>query len=268
MSMVRKRPHDEYALSLLAGEMIGLFASYLDERCRPMPAQRAREADACALDIGGTLTPAQYAEAVAIFIRERGWEIQSQLLTDSITFTCMKCPFGEGIKRAPSYCHLIGASLWWGAARYFGHGKVVFKRRIAVGDDHCDIRVYLKDTTEAESEAGIAHLSALSSSLESGDANVPANEMVRRLKERVRVLEHKIEELEDALEDRKVIEKAKGILMERLTLTEIEAMRRLQKKSQSRNKKLAEIARVISRPVRLSEGTGIHMRYRHHGRRH
>jgi hypothetical protein len=229
----------------LAVEAIGRFASLLDERSRHLSAHRPRGANACEVDVEGTLTATEYAEAVATFVQQQGGEIQYQLLSDHIAFSCTTCPFGERIKQAPSFCHLIGAGLWWGATRHFGYGKVIFKKRIAVGDDHCDIRVYLKKTAKAESEAGIAHLSAPGPFPKSVGADVPINETVRRLQARIRFLERRVEELEGALEERKVIERAKGILMERLKLTEVEAMRRLQKESQSRNRKLAEIAHII-----------------------
>jgi len=51
--------------------------------------------------------------------------------------------------------------------------------------------------------------------------------------------------LRDALETRKLIERAKGILMRRLNLSEEEAFRRMQRRSQNENKKLAEIAQAI-----------------------
>jgi two-component system, response regulator PdtaR len=51
--------------------------------------------------------------------------------------------------------------------------------------------------------------------------------------------------LREALEARKVIEKAKGILMRRLGLTEDEAFRRLQRQSQEGNRKLAQVAEAI-----------------------
>jgi two-component system, response regulator PdtaR len=52
-------------------------------------------------------------------------------------------------------------------------------------------------------------------------------------------------DLRQALEDRKVIERAKGILMKQRGLGEDEAFRRLQKVSRDENKKLAEVARMI-----------------------
>jgi response regulator NasT len=52
-------------------------------------------------------------------------------------------------------------------------------------------------------------------------------------------------DLQQALEDRKVIERAKGVLMKRADLTESDAFRRLQLLSSQKNKKMVEIARMI-----------------------
>lgn len=52
-------------------------------------------------------------------------------------------------------------------------------------------------------------------------------------------------DLKQALEDRKVIERAKGILMKRANLDESSAFRRLQKLASAKNRKLIEIAHVI-----------------------
>lgn len=51
--------------------------------------------------------------------------------------------------------------------------------------------------------------------------------------------------LQQALEDRKLIERAKGALMKRAELSEADAFRRLQLLSSQKNKKMAEIARMI-----------------------
>jgi two-component system, response regulator PdtaR len=58
-------------------------------------------------------------------------------------------------------------------------------------------------------------------------------------------LRQEVSDLREALEARKVIEKAKGILMRRLDLTEEEAFRRLQRQSQEGNRKLAQVAEAI-----------------------
>jgi two-component system, response regulator PdtaR len=51
--------------------------------------------------------------------------------------------------------------------------------------------------------------------------------------------------LRQALEDRKVVERAKGILMKRLRLDETEAFRRLRKRAADNNRKLAEVAQTV-----------------------
>jgi two-component system, response regulator PdtaR len=52
-------------------------------------------------------------------------------------------------------------------------------------------------------------------------------------------------DLKQALEDRKVIEKAKGILMKKVGLDEHDAFRRLQKLASDKNRKLIDIAQTI-----------------------
>ncbi|MBV8075451.1 MAG: response regulator [Planctomycetaceae bacterium] len=52
-------------------------------------------------------------------------------------------------------------------------------------------------------------------------------------------------DLKQALEDRKVIEKAKGLLMKKASLDEHDAFRRLQRLASDKNKKLIEVAQMI-----------------------
>jgi AmiR/NasT family two-component response regulator len=58
-------------------------------------------------------------------------------------------------------------------------------------------------------------------------------------------MREEIDNLREALEARKLIEKAKGVLMKRHDLEEDEAFRRLQKTATSRRTKLVEIAKEI-----------------------
>lgn len=58
-------------------------------------------------------------------------------------------------------------------------------------------------------------------------------------------LNKEVSDLRDALETRKLVERAKGILMRRLNLNEEEAFRRMQRRSQNENKKMSEIANAI-----------------------
>jgi response regulator NasT len=67
---------------------------------------------------------------------------------------------------------------------------------------------------------------------------------MRRFKE-FQALQQQADDLRQALEDRKLIERAKGILMKRASLNESDAFRRLQKLSSEKNQKMVEIARMI-----------------------
>ena len=67
---------------------------------------------------------------------------------------------------------------------------------------------------------------------------------MRRFRE-FRALQQQTDDLRQALEDRKIVERAKGILMKRAGLDEPEAFRRLQKLSSEKNQKMVEIARMI-----------------------
>ena len=58
-------------------------------------------------------------------------------------------------------------------------------------------------------------------------------------------LQKEANDLRQALADRKVIERAKGILMKRTGMEESDAFRRLQKLASEKNKKLIEIATMI-----------------------
>lgn len=53
------------------------------------------------------------------------------------------------------------------------------------------------------------------------------------------------DDLKQAMEDRKTIEKAKGVVMRRTGLSEADAFRRLQKLASSKSQKLVEVARMI-----------------------
>jgi len=73
----------------------------------------------------------------------------------------------------------------------------------------------------------------------------PAIALVRRRFEELQSLRREASDLRQALEDRKIIERAKGVLIKRAQIDEEEAFRRLQKLAMSRRQKLVEIAQVI-----------------------
>lgn len=74
---------------------------------------------------------------------------------------------------------------------------------------------------------------------------LPTILLARARFEEFRLLQREVADLREALEARKVIERAKGILMKRLGISEAEAFRRMQVQSQKENKKLVEIAWAI-----------------------
>jgi two-component system, response regulator PdtaR len=73
----------------------------------------------------------------------------------------------------------------------------------------------------------------------------PAIGIAMRRFEQFQALRKEATDLKQALEDRKVIEKAKGILMKKTNLDEHDAFRRLQKLASDKNRKLIEIAQMI-----------------------
>lgn len=58
-------------------------------------------------------------------------------------------------------------------------------------------------------------------------------------------LRQQVRDLTEALEIRKVVEQAKGILMKRLQISEAEAFRRLQRRAASQRRSIREIAEAV-----------------------
>jgi response regulator NasT len=73
----------------------------------------------------------------------------------------------------------------------------------------------------------------------------PAIRLAMHRFEQFEELRREASDMRQALEDRKIIEKAKGILMKELGLNEAEAFRRLQKTASAKNLKLIELAHTV-----------------------
>ena len=73
----------------------------------------------------------------------------------------------------------------------------------------------------------------------------PAIEVALARFEEFRTMEKEVDNLKDALEARKLVDRAKGILMDTQDLTEAEAFRRIQKMSMNMRKPMKEIAQAI-----------------------
>ena len=74
---------------------------------------------------------------------------------------------------------------------------------------------------------------------------VPAIEVALARFSEFRVLEQQVGDLKDALETRKLVDRAKGLLMDTQSLTEAEAFRKIQKMSMNTRKSMREIAEAI-----------------------
>ena len=72
-----------------------------------------------------------------------------------------------------------------------------------------------------------------------------AIELARLRQAEFEALEAQVEKAQQALEDRKLVERAKGLLMTALTVSEQEAFRRLQITARERNLRLVEVAQRI-----------------------
>jgi AmiR/NasT family two-component response regulator len=77
------------------------------------------------------------------------------------------------------------------------------------------------------------------------DALQTAVEVTVRRFEELEELEEQVENLEGALRRRAIVERAKGMLMERLALDEREAFERLRKRARSSNRTVVEVAQQV-----------------------
>jgi response regulator NasT len=84
----------------------------------------------------------------------------------------------------------------------------------------------------------------------------PAIAIAMRRFEQFQSLRKETSDLKQALEDRKLIEKAKGILMKKANLDEHDAFRRLQKLASDKNRKLVDIAQMILTAEEAFGGAG------------
>ncbi|GFP20836.1 two-component system, response regulator PdtaR [Candidatus Hakubella thermalkaliphila] len=99
-----------------------------------------------------------------------------------------------------------------------------------------------KELVERASRAGV--MSYLVKPFKKDDL-LPAIEVAMARYEEVKDLEGKVKELEKGFETRKLVDRAKGILMDTQGLTEAQAFRRIQKLSMDRRISMKEIAKTI-----------------------
>lgn len=87
---------------------------------------------------------------------------------------------------------------------------------------------------------------------------LPTIEVAMSRADEMNALTQEVTNLKDALETRKVVEKAKGILIETYGITESEAFRRIQKLSMNSRKPIRDVADaiILAREVNNPEPTG------------
>ncbi|HEV7128215.1 MAG TPA: response regulator [Ktedonobacterales bacterium] len=98
------------------------------------------------------------------------------------------------------------------------------------------------ETVERAKQAGVIHY--LTKPWRQSDIK-PAIEVALWRFQEFRALEKQVATLEDKLATRKVVEQAKGLLMQKQGLSEREAFRRIQKLSMNNRKSMREVAEAI-----------------------
>lgn len=101
---------------------------------------------------------------------------------------------------------------------------------------------YDQETVRKAKEAGVAAL--LTKPFRDQDL-WPAIELAFAHASEVEELKEEVEDLKESIETRKVIERAKGVLMQRQALTEPEAFRKMQKLAMDKRKSMRQIAEAI-----------------------
>lgn len=84
---------------------------------------------------------------------------------------------------------------------------------------------------------------------------IPAIEVALERFREFRALEKEVADLKDAFETRKLVDRAKGLLMDAQGLTEAEAFRKIQKMSMNSRKSMREVAEAILLTHQVEKGT-------------
>jgi two-component system, response regulator PdtaR len=98
------------------------------------------------------------------------------------------------------------------------------------------------DLIERAREAGVVHY--VTKPWRESDLKPAINIALSRFQE-FREIEDRVKNLEESLATRKVVERAKGVLMDKYKLTEQEAFRRIQKLSMNNRKSMKDVAEAI-----------------------
>jgi transcriptional regulator with GAF, ATPase, and Fis domain len=123
-------------------ERLGLTASSsLEQACREQSG------------IKGQLTREQYADLIVSLKNQIGGNFsRASSGVGTVRVVNSRCPFGDAVREAPELCRMTSSVFGGIAARNFGYAKVELRKRIAAGDDRCDVLIYLDRAAAAARE--------------------------------------------------------------------------------------------------------------------
>jgi response regulator NasT len=118
--------------------------------------------------------------------------------------------------------------------------------KVAIEDGICDIMLVINEAQKGDigSIEGAKSFVCMAKPLNRMNLINTIDLMVKN-RRRIKSLEDEIRDLKENLDTRKEVERAKGILMKNLKLTEPEAFKRIQKQSMDRGIPMKEIAKAI-----------------------
>lgn len=118
--------------------------------------------------------------------------------------------------------------------------------KILGGDRLCTIVLLTNETQKeyAESSADDLDLICLNKPLNKS-VLLQSIDFISRTKKRIKKLESEVSHLKKDIESRKLVDKAKGLLMQKLGLSEPDAYRKIQKQSMDSGVPMKDIAKVI-----------------------
>ncbi|MBI2311335.1 MAG: sigma 54-interacting transcriptional regulator [Betaproteobacteria bacterium] len=153
-------------------EYVGLAASgCLEDACREQAGLTA-----------GPLSSDQYADIIISLKNQIGGNFSRATSEPGVVRVVnTRCPFGDAVKEAPELCRMTSSVFGGIAARNMGYAKVELKRRIAAGDDMCEVCIHLDRNRAAGADGDEYHLE--------GDAIVSRSscaEMTVRVEEKMR----------------------------------------------------------------------------------
>ena len=136
--------------------------------------------------------------------------------------------------------HLLDKQLRQGVDRETTVRKRPWEKELQAGDR--TIRESRLDFTEGGTALG--HVVVLSDITELRRREQDAR-VQEALMKRIQELEDELESIKDSLETRKLLDRAKGVLMDTCQLTEVESYRRIQKQAMAKRMTIKEVAEAV-----------------------